>query len=323
MKKAVTMFRLFAGQPFGQAILSLIALLAIGLISMTHSASAEAREKLGYGLLLTNDTLGDYQDRWQTGSITASRIWGPSWMGELPTQAGAILELRSHGRVIAPSNLVYFNPNDRRYAGILSFGLHTHFQRGGADIALGTDLVMTGAQTGVSQVQTAMHDIMGINPPSKSVLSNQIGNGFHPTFVGEVGRGYSLGSVGEVRPFAELRVGDETLGRIGFDLTFGQYGQGGLLVRDPVTGHRYEVIRGDQDGFSFLLGGDITQMESSIYLPEGTGPEMEDTRARLRAGGNFQRGNLSLFYGTSWLQEEFEGQPEGQFVGATQLKFSF
>ena len=323
MKKALTMVRLFAGQPFGQAVLSLIALLAIGVISMTHSASAEGREKLGYGLLLTNDTLGDFKDRWQTGSITASRAWGPSWQGQAPSQPGALLELRSHGRAITPNNLVYVDPDDRRYAGIVSLGLHTHFQRGSVEYALGGDLVFTGPQTPVDEVQTAMHDLMGIHPPSLSVRSNQIENGVYPTLVGEVGRDYTLGNSARVRPFAEMRIGDETLGRVGVDVTFGEFGLGGLLVRDPVTGHRYEVINDTSDGFSFLLGADLTQMDSSVYLPEGNGPEMEETRSRVRVGGNYQRGNLSLFYGTSWLSEEFKGQSEGQFVGATQLRFSF
>lgn len=39
------------------------------------------RQAPGYGRLITNDIIGDGQDRWRTGSVTMSRAWGYRWDG--------------------------------------------------------------------------------------------------------------------------------------------------------------------------------------------------------------------------------------------------
>ena len=59
---------------FKFATAALIALLPLG-------AQAQDLTRLGYGYLLTNDFIGDGQDRWRTGSIASSRVWGRDWTG--------------------------------------------------------------------------------------------------------------------------------------------------------------------------------------------------------------------------------------------------
>jgi hypothetical protein len=50
---------------------------------------------LGHGRLTNNDLLGDLDDRWQTGSVSSSRVVGRNWSGMLPDRPFNILEYRS------------------------------------------------------------------------------------------------------------------------------------------------------------------------------------------------------------------------------------
>lgn len=292
------------------------------VLSCTQLVSAQGREAIGYGRLINNDLLGDLGDRWQSGSVASSRLYGAGWDGELPDRPFDILEFRLGGQVITPQDLRNPPDGDRPFAGVLSLGLHTHFERGGNEITLGGDLVFTGPQTRLSDLHTGIHDMLGQPPARPSVLEDQIKDGFYPTFVGEVGRQIGIGQ-GALRPFTELRWGVETMARIGVDYTLGSVGQGELLVRDPVTGQRYRAIYEQAPGFSYVLGGDVSFVENSALLPEDRGYKVEQMRTRVRAGLHWQGEQNSTFYGLTYLSEEFDGQPEGQVVGSIRLKISF
>lgn len=297
---------------------------ALSLLMMTPSAEAGERQKLGYGRLMTNDYFGDGNDRWRTGSWTSSRVWGPEWTGNVPSDFGELIELRLSSEIFAPDNLQRPAAGDRRYAGALSLGAHTHFEWQGLETALGADLVMTGAGTGLGSFQRAVHKALGVRRPAQDTLDNQIGGGLHPTFVGELGRDLSLAPRVNLRPFVEARAGAETLVRAGVDLTFGSLGLGELLARESVTGQRYRVVDNEaSSGFSFLLGADIAHVSSSIYLPDEDGYVLTDSRDRLRAGIHWQGGQTTAFYGLTYLGEEFEAQKEGQLVGSIHIGLSF
>lgn len=83
------------------------------LISLT-AAHAGDRTRIGYGRLITNDFIGDAKDRWRSGSVASSRVWGPEWSGQLPSGIGEIIELRLGAEIIAPENLTTFRSADRR-----------------------------------------------------------------------------------------------------------------------------------------------------------------------------------------------------------------
>ena len=183
------------------------------------------RKPLGYGRLTSNDLIGDGRDRWRTGSVTMSRVWGYEWNGEAPARLGELLELRTQGQIIAPVDLRNVNPADRPYAGALSLGLHSYSTVRGVEYALGADLVVIGPQTGLANLQKSLHKVFGAPAPSDSMLALQIANSFRPTLVGEVGRTFRLGAASSLRPFAEARAGDETLIRIGADFTLGHVGR--------------------------------------------------------------------------------------------------
>ncbi len=282
------------------------------------------RVPLGYGRLTTNDLIGDGQDRWRTGSVTISRAYGyDAWTGQAPSQLGQLLETRVQGQIIAPDNLRKVNPADRRYAGALSFGLHTHAANRGFDYALGADLVIIGPQTHLDDLQTTLHKIFNKPLPSEEVLALQIGNKIRPTAVGEIGRTYNLGEAVELRPFGEVRAGDETLVRVGADILIGSVGRGELFARESISGQRYRVIYQSQQGLSLTMGADIAYVSESVYLPQDRGYSLSSHRDRARAGINWQGENASAFYGLTYLGKEFEAQSEGQVIGSIRVKLRF
>lgn len=291
-------------------------------VALALPASAEERVTLGWGKMFSNDALGDGHDRWRTGGYQVSRIRGHSWNGDLPGAFGEVLEFRAGSQIVAPKSLTKADPADRRYAGVLSFGLHSQMDWRGTDLGLGADLVFVGPQTGISGFQNWIHNILQM--PKVTVAGNQIGNGIHPRLVAEAGRSFDLGGRAEVRPFVETQIGFETFVRAGGDLVIGSLGRDDLMVRDSLTGQRYRAVEGTRDqGLSFVLGGDVSRVFASALLPDGGAAEMKDNRSRLRAGMHWQGQKASAFYGVTYLSPEFEAQSEGQLVGALNLNLRF
>lgn len=288
-------------------------------------ADAPGRVKIGYGRITNNDIIGDGKDRWRTGSVASSRVWAPGWNGTLPHTIGDIIELRFLGQIIAPDRIDRFRPADRPYAGALSLGLHTHFERGPVEWAVGGDIVAIGPQTGLDDLQDGLHGVIGAPRLFSGMVVNQIPDTFRPTLVAEAGRSFvSAGGI-RLRPFAEARAGDESLLRVGADITIGGLHEGALLVREPVSGQRYKAVDPEEEfgGATFILGADIAHVFDSVYLPENRGYVLNDTRQRVRAGIQWNAEAIGFFYGVTWLGREFKAQPEGQFVGSLKLDLRF
>lgn len=282
---------------------------------------AQERVTLGWGRLFTNDAVGDGDDRWRTGSYTLSRVRGVSWSGSLPDRAGDILEFRFRAEIIAPENLITAAPGDRRYAGTLSFGVHTHFMLGQAETSVGGDLVVIGPQTGLGAFQRAAHDLLNIAEPQ--VLDDQIGDRIAPTVTGEIARSFRLGSNVTLRPFLEAQAGVESLVRAGGDVVIGGAWNDALMLRDPVTGQRYAGVGSTGSGVSVTFGADIARVFDSKYLPSGGAAELSDERTRLRAGVEWQGERADVFYGLTYLGPEFDGQHDGQLTGSLRVNFDF
>ncbi len=285
-------------------------------------AAAQGREVIGWGRLFNNDYIGDGRDRWRTGSFVLSRVTGPHWTGRLPARPGEVLELRFRSETIAPASVDNPRPGDRRYVSILSAGLHTHFARGGYEFALGGDLVVTGPQTGGGRFQSFVHDILD-EPDPATALNTQIPNRYLPTALAEIGRPFRFSPRLTLRPFVEAQAGAETFLRIGGDLHFGRAGQGAFYMRDGTTGHRYRAGRGGTRGFAGVFGADIAHVFDSAYLSEADGYRLTDARYRVRAGLLWQGRKSAVFYGLTWLGEEFAAQWEGQLVGSVRLDLRF
>ena len=287
----------------------------------TSDQATFGRVTLGWGRYFYNDILGDGHDRWQTGGYTVSILRGDRFDGHLPDRPGRILEYRLAANIIAPASLTSPEPDDRRYAGTLGFGVHTPWQWRSTEFSLGADLVVTGPQTGVGRFQRWAHERLGLDEPA--VLGDQIEDGFHPTLVAEAGRPLPFAG-GQLRPFAELRAGDESLIRLGADLNFGQLGGDDLMVRDKTTGQRYRGAAGTyRQGLGITVGGDVAHVFSSVYLPEGEAAQLRPDRYRLRAGVAWQGKKSNLFYGLTYLSPQFDQQSEGQVVGGLSLHVKF
>ena len=287
------------------------------------SAQAGERVKLGYGRLVNNDYLGDFKDRGQTGSYVSSRIYGERWQGDLPTRPGEILEFRLQADIKAPDDLTTPAALDRPYAGSVSIGLHTHYEAGGVDIAMGGELVAVGPQTGLDQFQTLLHDAIGVAPPSQATLNSQIGNAFYPGVVVEMSKPYALGSRAVMRPFIEGRGGVETLLRVGVDFEIGKLVQDELMVRDGITGQRYRTMNMPASGMSLVVGFDTAKVADSVYLPSNRGLTLSDHRDRARAGVHWQNGRSHGFFGVTYLGREYTTQASEQIVGSVRLALKF
>lgn len=270
--------------------------------------------------MFVNDVIGDGEDRWRTGGYTVSWMRGTRW-NDLPATMGEVLELRARAEVIAPANLTRPPAGDRRYAGVLALGVHSHFDHHGWDTRLGADLVLIGPQTGLASFQKLIHRLADM--PSPRVASNQIGNRLRPTLSAETGRDLSFGAV-TLRPFVEAQAGVETFVRTGADLTIGHIADGALMLRETVTGQRYRAISGTgAPGLTFVMGGDIARVFDSALLPEDGAAVAGKTRSRLRAGLHWQGEQSEVFYGVTMLGKEFDQQPDPQVTGALSLRFRF
>ncbi|MBC56329.1 MAG: hypothetical protein CL814_05275 [Confluentimicrobium sp.] len=287
-----------------------------------NAGVAQERQTLGYGSIFSNDRLGDGKDRWRSGSYSFSKVTGRSWDGVLPSTMGEILEYRLRAEIFAPESLTNPSPQDRRYAGALSFGLHTHFGRGGTEISYGADLVVTGSQTGIASFQDTIHDWID-EPSPDTAADNQIGNAIYPTISMQAARPFHISQRARMRPFIEAQAGVETFLRIGGDLVIGNVGAGELTLRDVTTGHLYGATYGGNEGVSMVLGADTALMVDSRYLPSHGNVDMSTSRTRLRAGMHWEAARIGIFYGLTWLSEEFDEQSQGQTLGTLNLRYRF
>ncbi len=298
-------------------------LLSTGLMS-ANPVAAQERETLGYGRLFTNDFFGDNDDRWRSGSYAFSIVRGTEWEGRAPTAPGAILEYRLRTEVIAPEALNGRGSSDRPYVGAVSFGLHTHFARGGTNISTGVDLVAVGPQTGIIDVQDWFHDLVSAPNVSSAVRSNQVSNAVYPTALAEISYPVSIGENATLRPFVEAQYGVEDYVRVGADIVIGQMLQNDLWLRDSPSGQLYTGVESGEPGTGFTFGADYAYVDDSEYFPASFGTVLEDERFRARAGVHWRFGDgISYFYGVTYLSEEFVGQSEGQVVGSLKLNFNF
>ncbi len=302
----------------------------VGTISMAQvsqptakPAASDTRETIGWGRFFNNDYIGDKADRWHSSSYTISRVRGPKWTGSLPNTFGQVLEFRFRAENITPEKLSTPSATDRRYAGVMAFGFHSHSKLRGDELSLGADLVVIGPQTGLSQFQDYIHDKLGL-PDGAPSYNAQFANAVRLSATGELGRPIAIGNKLTLRPFVEGQIGFETLARAGVDVTLGNSAKDGLMLRDVTTGQRYSAVRGPLGkGLSLTFGGDVAYVGDSYLLPAGGAVTASNTRSRVRAGVNWQGENSFVFFGATYLSPEFKEQHEGQTLGSLSLLVRF
>jgi hypothetical protein len=300
--------------------LAIILAVFLGLATALPGMS-QGRQGTNSGRLFSNDFLGDGQDRWHSTSYVISELRGLNADGHTPTAFGQLLEYRLRGEVIAPANLQAPAAQDRPYAGVLAYGLHSYMGEGDDVLnRIGVDVVAVGPQTGLGQFHNWVHERLGTAGPD---LETQLPNAIYPTVSGEIANSIQFGVV-ELRPFAEAQIGVETFARLGADVFWGGRDDDQLRLRDVTTGQLYNSA-GEHTGpdVEFMLGADIAHVWSSEYLPATDGYVVEPVRFRGRAGVQVSAPQADMFYGVTWLGPEFEAQPSGQLVGSLNVNLRF
>jgi hypothetical protein len=294
------------------------------ICSLATPALAEQRVTLGWGRLFTNDQIGDGRDRWRSGSYTMSVTSGYGWTGARPDRFGEIIELRLRSEIIAPRALYGPNADDRPYAGVIAYGLHSHMSLYGGDLSAGIDIALTGPQTRIADFQNWFHEQISSPNLSDEVIEGQIPNGSHPGLTLEYAYPLVLSEQVTLRPFVELQAGIEDSLRIGGEIVLGRILRDDLLLRDDPTGQLYRGIRGTETGLALVVGADWARMGDSVFLPSSSGVLAEEERMRARLGIHWQMSpDAAVFYGLTWLSEEFVGQEEGQLLGSVNVNIAF
>ncbi|MBL4812162.1 MAG: DUF2219 family protein [Rhodobacteraceae bacterium] len=230
------------------------------------------------------------------------------------------MEYRLRSEIIAPS--VASGGVDRPYVGALAVGAFTHMGFGPTQLSFGAEALFVGPQTGVSDFQDWYHDVFSL--PAPIGTQNQLDNEVFFNAQAEISWPVRISETVTIRPFLAAQSGAEDLVRVGADFVIGSIGHDDFVVRDTVTGQLIRAIEAPQTGFAFVGGFDWAQVGSSAFLPADAGFVALDERLRARAGVHWQVApDVSVFYGATWLSEEFEGQSEGQLLGSLKLNFNF
>ncbi len=294
-----------------------LAAAAAAILMTLQPAQAEPRETIGTGRLFTNDYFGDGRDRWRSGSYVYSHLRANGPYDPANRAFGNIIEYRAMTEIISPGA----GGVDRPYVGAITLSAQTHFGDGPWHYALGADVAFIGPQTGLSVFQEKFHDAFDLRAP---LTANQLPN---ETIFGARASAtytYRVSETVSLRPFAELRSGTEQIARIGADVLIGNVGQDDLWLRDDVTGQPYRGTDAGQTGWAVLAGADIAAIGDSAYLPASRGVTALDQRQRARLGVLWQPApNFTVFYGATYLSEEFDGQDGGQVLGSLRLGFNF
>lgn len=288
---------------------------AIYLILMAGSASAESVKSSFF----TNDFIGDGNDRWRSASYT--RFYG--FTGD--RTGGIPYDLRIRGEIISPwGDNQQAQDDDRPYAGVLGFGAFANHRIGFTDINAGAEIVMMGDQTGLPRFQNGFHEAFGFDGymPEEDTHMH-IPDKFSGAISAEVATNYYVGQKGSVRPFVAGHFGYETYLRAGVDMMWGGYSYAEQYVRDPVSGFiqpSSPTRSSAMEGFTIIGGFDYSAMTSSDFFPDDADVEIEPGRLRARLGIQSLIGPASVFYGATFLGEEFKTQSEGQTVGTLSIE---
>ncbi|KAF0677210.1 lipid A-modifier LpxR family protein [Profundibacterium mesophilum] len=324
-------------------------MLAAALLTVPGVSSSVAQERtfLGTSRIFSNDSLGDGQDRWRSGSYGIGVFFGPrpssgsrpiadpgapDVTGSMPRsdavpdgarglgRFGETLEFRLSGQIVAPANLVRPARRDRPHASVVSAGIFTHLAWGEAQASTGFGAEITGPSTGLMRFQDRAHAALGLEARGDGPV---IPDAVHPMLDFELAGGHAA-PLTRLRPFAQVHVGVESLARAGIDLLIGHGSGAPVFTRDPVTGHlmRGPAGRSDGPGAGLAAGADIARVWHSDLF-EGSPVRTRDWRGRARLGISARLGGYGVFYGVSYLGPEFEGQGGGQLVGSLRLGTAF
>lgn len=283
---------------------------------MCGAQGASALDYLGSARLFTDDFLGDRHDRWRSFSYQSGFLFAPPVSGLTLD----MIELRFGAEAISPWSLKNPDPDDRPFAGVLRAEMHGYFDFSGYEMAAGLGISSVGSQTGIDDLMRNLHN--GPSDQSSPVWRDQIGNRTYPELSLELAHPVLTGPGLVARPYLQMRSGIEDLITFGADIIVGDAGVRSMRVRDQVTGHLLPRSRLDGTGGALALGLDFTYVAETDLLPQSR-TDANSTRWRARSGLLWRAEKFQVFYGATWLSQEFAAQPESQVVGSLQLNFEF
>ncbi|HUF87250.1 MAG TPA: lipid A-modifier LpxR family protein [Thermohalobaculum sp.] len=296
-----------------------------------------------------NDRYGDGKDRWKTGGITQSYVFPErifTETGWLADRAMA-LEVNLRAQVMTPDDTsnTGIDPDDRPYAQYAAAGLYVRsiarprpleapFAPGlGLQVEdrVGVEIGWQGDPLPFFELRDALHGMTGTGG-SMGNGADVIGGEILANLEGR--RSWRLHLPGAARdielvPFVQGSLGmREVSARAGADLFIGSALAGRSWGSDLATG---AVMAGDaprRDGFHWtvFLGADVGYVAWDAFLDggfaaDGRSVDREEIVGRARAGVFLEHGRVGVGFSLNWLSKEFETQPEGQLIGAFQLKY--
>ena len=296
-----------------------------------------------------NDRYGDGKDRWKTGGITQSYVFPEHIFSDGNWFAGRAsgLELNLRALVITPDDTSFagVNSNDRPFAQYAAIGLYLRsITRPGAltpvvavqeEDRIGIEVGWQGDPLPLFDIQNSLHGVTGTNG-NVGNLSNVIEGGllvnlearrtwrFHTD-----GFGHGAGRDLEFAPFVQTSLGmRENSLRAGGDFFIGSALEGRTWGSDLATGAVMAGASMPRQGFNWTVffGGDVGYIASDAFLDGGFGENApsvprRDIVARARTGLLLEYDRFGLGFSLNWLGREFRGQPDGQMVGAIQMKY--
>lgn len=305
------------------ALSRLAAAFCLTCLASASQADTSPFKYAGAGWLLTNDVLGDGEDRWETSSTAISAAFLIGTDNVAASRPFQVIELRHTTRLVSPGWLGWTRNLDRPLGAAQGFGVHTHFNTGPLDWTAGADLVLLGEQSGMVDIQDSIHVALDFDRASDFVLDTQIEDQVRLAGKVEIGLPYEVDQHLAIRPFLEFSAGVETYSRVGVDLVLGAFGRSGVLAREEVSGFRYAVTEQEADGLSLIAGGDYTYIDSSLFFPDEFEDVMENELTRMRLGVAFNQGRHAIFLGNTWLSEQIKDAPEAQRIGSINYTYKF
>ncbi len=297
--------------------------------------------------VIWNDYLGDGKDRWKTGGISQSFLF-PEAIFErgrwFPGRASA-LEINVRALAMTPDNTSTDTPDpkDRPYAQYAAAGVYLRTiarprPLGPAlwrqdELRLGVEIGWQGEPLPLFDVQDGIHAMTGTDGGSGKrartipgeVLANLEGR--------QTWRFHFEGAARDVEfaPFVQGSAGmRENALRLGGDLFLGTALEGRTWGYEPATG---AMIAGTMSPrptpqLTFFAGGDVGFVASDAFLDggvtvDGASVPRRTVVPRARAGALLDWGRMAFAFSLNWLGREFRRQPEGQVVGAFQIKYRF
>ena len=291
-----------------------------------------------------NDLLGDGKDRYKSGGITQTIVIPERAVSAERLFLGYATAFEIQGRafVATPNDTARVTPTDRPHAQYAGVGIYLRLT-GRPDKLTSTATYFTedriGLELGWQGDPLPLFDIQdGIHSANGGRTVRTPANTLDPEFLInlEARRTFRIhtdyaGLDWQAAPYVHASLGmRENALRLGNDLIVGSSLEARTWNSDLAVGTLIPGGSRPRSGFQWLawIGGDVGFIGSDVFLDggfSGNGPSVDKrpVTLRARAGVMLEWESFAISYSATWLSPEFRTQPQGQIIGAVQIKFDF